>query len=67
MIGFESGPVYVQKLRERLRNMADEELVELGKFARSRCGIRVSGTPDPYKVQLEEARAEWRRRHPREL
>jgi hypothetical protein len=29
------------------------------------CGLRVSGGDDPYKVQLLEARAEWRRRHPR--
>jgi hypothetical protein len=65
MISFESGPVYVQKLRERMRTMSDEQLVEFGKLAKSLCGIRVSGTPDPYKVQSDEARAEWRRRHPR--
>ena len=66
MIGFESEDVYVRRLRERLQTMCDEELIEFGKYARSLAGIRVSGLPDPYKVQLEEARAEWRRRHPRQ-
>jgi len=26
---------------------------------------RVGVTPDPWKAQLQEARAEWRRRHPK--
>jgi len=63
MIGFESDDVYVRRLRERLRAMGDEELIKFGKNARSLAGIRVSGLPDPYKIQLEEARAEWRRRY----
>lgn len=64
MIGFESNDVYVRRLRERLQAMGDEELIKFGKYARSLAGIRVSGLPDPYKIQLDEARAEWRRRHP---
>jgi len=44
--------------------MTDEELIAFGKYAQSRAGLRVSGTGDPHKVRLDEARAEWRRRHP---
>ena len=55
MIGFESEDVYVRRLRERLQAMGDEELIKFGKYARSLAGIRVSGLPDPYKIQLEEA------------
>ena len=66
MIGFESEDAYVRRLRERLREMPEDELIEFGRYARSLAGIRVSGLPDPYKIQLEEARAEWRRRYPKQ-
>ena len=65
MIGFESDETSLRKLRERLHTMSDEELIKFGKYARSLARIRVSGLPDPYKIQLEEARAEWRRRRPK--
>lgn len=65
MIGFESGPVYLHKLRELLKDMSDEELIAFGKNARKRVGIRVSGTPDPNKIQLDEAIKEWRTRYPK--
>ena len=55
----------MRRLHERLQAMADDELIEFGKYARSLAGIRVSGLPDPYKIQLDEARREWRRRHPK--
>jgi hypothetical protein len=63
-IGFESEEVQLQKLRERLRLMSDEERVKFGKMVRGLSAPRVGVTPDPWKAQLEEARAEWRRRHP---
>ena len=66
MIGLESNDTYVRRLRERLQAMGDEELIKFGKYAGSLAGIRVSGLPDPYKIQLDEARSEWRRRHPKE-
>jgi hypothetical protein len=66
MIGFETEDTYVRRLRERLQAMGDEELIKFGKYARSLAGIRVSGLPDPYKIQLYEARQEWRRRHPKQ-
>jgi hypothetical protein len=65
MIGFESGPVYLHRLRERLKQMSDEELIAFGKHARKHTAVRVSGTPDPYKIQLDEAIREWRTRYPK--
>jgi hypothetical protein len=62
-IAFESSETQLEKLRERLRAMTDDELIKFGKMV---CGLsepRVSVTPDPWKAQLAEARAEWRRRH----
>jgi hypothetical protein len=59
MIGIESGPVYLQNLRERLKNMTDEELINFGKYARKLVGIRVC------KIQLDEAINEWRTRYPK--
>ena len=64
-ISFESSEVQLLKLRERLRLMSDEELVKFGKMVRGLSEPRVGVTPDPWKEQLQEARAEWRRRHPR--
>jgi hypothetical protein len=63
-IGFESEETALRKLRERLQAMSEEDLIKFGKYPRHLCGLRVSGTGDPFKVQLEEAIAEWRRRHP---
>jgi hypothetical protein len=62
-VGFESEEIHLYRLRERLRAMSDEALITFGKQTRLLCGIRVSGTADPYKIQLREARQEWRRRH----
>jgi hypothetical protein len=62
---FESEEVQLQKLRERLRLMSDEELVKFGKTVRGLSEPRVGFTPDPWHAQLQEARAEWRHRHPK--
>jgi hypothetical protein len=62
-IAFESSEVQLQKLRERLRLMSDEEPVKFGKMVRGLSEPRVGVTPDSLKAQLHEARAEWRRRH----
>ena len=51
--------------RERLRQMSEEELVKFGKTDRGLSAPRVGVTPDPWKAQLQEALAEWRRRHPK--
>jgi len=51
----------LEELRKRLRKMPDDELVRFGKAARFLCRNR--DCPDTFKRQLEEAKAEWRRRH----
>jgi hypothetical protein len=61
MIGFESDEAILHKLRERLRSMTDEELIEFGKTV-SKLSEGPTGTSNPFKRQLEEARAEWKRR-----
>jgi len=53
----------LEQLRARLRKMSDGELIRFGKAARSLC--RDPKCPDTFKRQLQEARAEWRRRHPK--
>ena len=54
MIGFESDEAILQKLRERLRRMTDEQLIRFGKDVR-----RLA--ENPFQRQLEEARKEWKR------
>ena len=61
MIGFESGEAILKKLRERLRSMTDAELIEFGKTVRG-LAEGSTRTSNPFKRQLEEARAEWKRR-----
>ena len=61
MIGFESDEEVLQKLRDRLRNMTDAELIQFGKTVRG-LGAGPTGTSDPSKRQLLEAREEWKRR-----
>ena len=53
----------LEQVRNRLRKMSDAQLVTFGKAARSLC--RDPKCPDTFKRQLEEARAEWKRRHPK--
>jgi hypothetical protein len=62
-IGFESEEVTLRKLRGRLHNMSDEELIRFGNAARKLAEPRVSPGPGPWQVQLQMAREEWRRRH----
>jgi len=49
-IAFKSSEVQLQKLRERLRPMSDEELIRFGKMARQLSAPRVGVTPDPWKA-----------------
>jgi hypothetical protein len=56
----------IEELRQRLRKMSDEQLREFGEAARYMCSPRaMMGKPalPVYEIQLEEATAEWRRRH----
>ena len=62
MLQFESDKVQLEKFRERLRAMSDQELIDFGR-ALGRIPQRVSRVPDPFD-RLKEARDEWRRRRP---
>jgi hypothetical protein len=57
-IGFDSEEIILDKLRERLRRMTDKELIEFGKNVR-----RLA--ENPFQRQLDEARAECKRRKKR--
>ena len=57
-ISFQSDEEVLRKLRDKLRRMTDEELVKFGKDVR-----RLA--ENPFQRQLEEARAEWKRRKAR--
>jgi len=59
--------LHVDGLRTRLRKMSDDELRKFGKAARYMVSptANVGKAPLPaFVLQLEEARFEWRRRHP---
>jgi hypothetical protein len=60
-------PESVEQIRERLRKMSDLELRKFGQSAKVMSDpAKNFGTPNPaFKIQLDEARVEWRRRHPR--
>jgi hypothetical protein len=53
----------LEQLRARLRKMSDGELIRFGKAARFLC--RDPKCPEVFTRQLEEAKTEWRRRHPK--
>ena len=58
-------PESPEELRERLRQMSDLELRRFGQRARKLSDPKMNfGSTEPHVVELEEARAEWRRRHP---
>ena len=59
----------VDALRARLQKMSDEQLRHFGKAARYMVSptANMGKAPLPtFVLQLDEARAEWRRRHPQE-
>ena len=53
-------PIDLDQLRARLRKMTDEQLLRFGKAARFMC--RDKSPREVFVIQLNEARAEWRRR-----
>jgi hypothetical protein len=59
-------PEDVERVRERLRKMSDLELRKYGRAASDLADPKKNyGPPNPsFQIQLDEARAEWRRRHP---
>jgi hypothetical protein len=54
-ISFQSDEEFLRKLRNKLRKMTGEELIRFGKEVR-----RLA--ENPFQRQLDEARAEWKRR-----
>jgi hypothetical protein len=58
----------IRKLREELAAMSDEELIKVGKqLRRLTAPKRVSHLPNSFEKQLEVAKEEWRRRHPKSI
>jgi hypothetical protein len=57
----------IAQIRARLRKMSDHELRKFGRSARELTDPKKNfGAPNPaFKIQLDEARAEWKRRHPK--
>jgi hypothetical protein len=57
-------PEDVERIRERLRKMSDLELREYGRDAARLADPRKNRNPNPsFQIQLDEARAEWEKRH----
>ena len=56
-------PIDLEQLRARLAKMKDEQLLQFGKAARFMC--RDKSPREVFVIQLNEARAEWRRRNPK--
>jgi hypothetical protein len=63
MIGLK--PESPEELRNRLQEMSDLELRRFGQRARQLSDPKTNfGATEPHVRELEEARAEWSRRHP---
>jgi hypothetical protein len=55
------------EIRERIRMMSDQELLRYGAVCKSMCSPETNldkPSLDAWTVQLQEARAEWLKRHP---
>ena len=66
-MSIQATPETVEQIRERLRKMSDLELRQYGRSAKRVMSdpTKHFGEPNPaFAIQLQEARAEWRRRHP---
>jgi hypothetical protein len=67
-VGFQ--PLQLDEVRARLQKMSDADLLHFGRAAASLCRPEKQFGRPPRKVfvdQLNEARAEWRRRHPKDV
>jgi hypothetical protein len=65
---FTSDEIDIEAFRARLCKLTDEELIREGKAGRQMCSSMANFGKPPRKVfviQLEEVKAEWRRRHPK--
>jgi hypothetical protein len=62
-----TGPENAAEIRERVRKMSDEELLRYGAICKSMRRPETNldkPSLDAWTVQLQEARVEWRKRHP---
>jgi hypothetical protein len=62
-----TGELDLEQLSLRLRKMSDPELLRFGQAAKYMCSPEANlGQPprEAFVIQLEEARAEWKCRHP---
>jgi hypothetical protein len=59
---FTGESIDVERIRRRIAGLTDDQLLRYGRDA-----AFLAGNSDrlTWRVQLAEARAEWRRRHPR--
>ena len=59
----------VEDFRKHIQSMTDEQLLRYGKAAAYMADPKYSAdgrTVEPvFRIQLQECRAEWRRRHPK--
>jgi len=63
----DTDPGNVGEIRERVRKMSDEELLRYATLCKSMCSPETNldkPSLDAWTIQLHEARAEWRKRHP---
>jgi hypothetical protein len=62
-------PFTAEDFRKRIQAMTDEQLIRYGKAARYMADPKYSAdgrTVEPvFKIQLQDCRAQWRRRHPK--
>jgi hypothetical protein len=58
---------HLENLRQRLRRLSDDELIQFEKLAALLTPQANLGRPprEVFVIQLQEARKEWRRRHPK--
>jgi hypothetical protein len=64
MYNFTREDIDLEAIRGRLAQMTDGELKKYGEAA---CWMAEHNDRETWRVQLAEARAEWRRRHGAEL
>jgi hypothetical protein len=65
-VAFQTTRFDVESLRSRLRSMDDAELLRFGQAAKYMCSSYANSLAplrEEFVIQLEESRAEWRRRY----
>jgi hypothetical protein len=68
VVGIQTTRFDVQSLRSGLRSMDDAELLRFGQAAMYMCSSYANSLAplrEEFVIQVEESRAEWRRRYPK--